>query len=69
MPNLLANEAIFPEFIQDDATAENLAREALDLLNNPARREAIRAKLAKVIASLGPPGANQRAARAILSVL
>ena len=65
MPNLLANEAIFPEFIQQDATAENIARAALELLDNAPRREAIRAKLAKVVESLGGPGASQRAAQAI----
>jgi lipid-A-disaccharide synthase len=66
MPNLLANEAIFPELIQHDATAENIARAALDLLNDAQRREPIRAKLAKVVESLGGPGASQRAAQAIL---
>jgi lipid-A-disaccharide synthase len=66
MPNLLANEALFPELIQHQATAENIARAALDLLNDPSRREAIRAKLAKVVESLGGPGASQRAAQAIL---
>jgi lipid-A-disaccharide synthase len=66
MPNLLANEALFPEFIQHDATAENIARASLDLLNDSSRREAIRAKLAKVVESLGGPGASQRAAQAIL---
>lgn len=69
MPNLLANEAIFPEFIQHDATAENIAHAALDLLKDPQRREAIRAKLAKVVESLGGPGASQRAAQAILRLL
>jgi len=67
MPNLLAGEIIYPEFIQDRATAENIAREALDLLNNEARRDAIRAKLAKVIASLGSLGASRRAAQAIVA--
>src|SRR5882672_8496622 len=52
MPNLLANEAIFPELIQHHATAENIARAALDLLNDPQRREAIRAKLTRVVGSL-----------------
>ena len=69
MPNLLANEAIFPELIQHDATADNIAHAALDLLNDPQRREAIRAKLAKVVESLGGPGASQRAAQAILRLL
>jgi len=65
MPNLLANEPIFPEFIQQDATAENIARAALELLTDAPRREAIRTKLAKVVESLGGPGASQRAAQAI----
>jgi lipid-A-disaccharide synthase len=69
MPNLLANEAIFPELIQHDATADNIARTVLDLLNDPQRREAIRAKLTKVVESLGGPGASQRAAQAILRLL
>ncbi len=67
MPNLLANEAIFPELIQQNATPENIARAALDLLNDPHRREATRAKLTKVVESLGGPGASQRAARAVLN--
>jgi len=69
MPNLLAGEAVFPEFIQHAATAENLAREALDLLDNAGRREGIRRKLAKIIATLGGPGASQRAARAVAGLL
>jgi len=69
MPNLLANEEIFPEFIQDRATPENLAREAIDLLNNSARREAIKSKLEKIVATLGGPGAGQRATDAIVKLL
>ena len=69
MPNLLANESIFPEFVQHVATAENIGHAALDLLNDSSRREAIRAKLMKVVQSLGGPGASQRAARAVLNIL
>ncbi len=69
MPNILADEAIFPEFIQDDATPENLSRAALDLLSNSTRLQAIREKLRRVTASLGEPGAAQRAAQAILGLL
>jgi len=69
MPNLLAGEEVYPEFIQHRATGENIARAALDLLNNPARREAVKAKLARVIQSLGAPGASQRAAAAVLQLL
>jgi lipid-A-disaccharide synthase len=65
MPNILADETIFPEFIQGDATGPNLARAALDLLNNPERRSVIKAKLDAVIRSLGAPGASGRAAALI----
>ncbi|MDQ6631240.1 MAG: lipid-A-disaccharide synthase [Verrucomicrobiota bacterium] len=68
MPNLLANEMIFPEFIQADATPENISREALDLLNNSPRRELIKNKLQKIISSLGEAGASERAAKAILNL-
>ena len=68
MPNLLADEPVFPEFIQYAATPENLARAALELLSDPARRDGIRAKLRQVIASLGPPGAGRRAAEAVLRI-
>ena len=69
MPNLLANEALFPEFIQHDATPENISRAALDLLKDHSGREALRAKLAKVIETLGRPGASRRAAQAIIALL
>jgi lipid-A-disaccharide synthase len=69
MPNLLANEAVFPEFIQGAATAENIARAAVDLLRDAPRRAKVRARLAEIVASLGPPGAPRRAAKAIINTL
>ena len=69
MPNLLAGETVYPEFIQNEATPENLSRAALELLENAAHREKIKAQLAKIISSLGEPGAAGRAAAAILSLL
>ena len=66
MPNLLADEAIYPEFIQKTATPRNIAAAAFDLLCDEPRRNEIKTKLAGVIASLGKPGANARAAKAIL---
>jgi lipid-A-disaccharide synthase len=66
MPNLLAGAEVFPEFIQNFATPENIARAALELLRDPLRRERLQAQLAKIIASLGPPGASRRAADLIL---
>jgi len=68
MPNLLANEPIYPEFIQHQATAANIAGAALELLGDPARRAEIQSKLARVISTLGGPGAAHRAAAAILKL-
>jgi lipid-A-disaccharide synthase len=69
MPNLLADEELFPEFIQNQATPENLARAALNLLQNEKLRQSVKIKLAEISASLGTPGASGRAARAILRLL
>ena len=68
MPNILANEEIFPEFIQSTATPENISRAALELLQNESRRTKIKLQLAKIVSSLGEPGASRRAASAILSL-
>jgi lipid-A-disaccharide synthase len=68
MPNLLANEEVFPEFVQGAATPGNIAGAALELLQNEPRRIQIKKRLAEVISSLGGPGANSRAAAAILSL-
>jgi lipid-A-disaccharide synthase len=69
MPNLMADEAVFPEFIQDDATVENITREALDLLTNLPRRQKIQERLKSIIASLGGPGAARRTAQAIVRIM
>lgn len=69
MPNLLAGETVFPEFIQAAATSENIAQEALALLRDEERRRNIQAKLAEVVASLGGGGASGRAARALIQLM
>lgn len=69
MPNLLGDEQIYPEFIQRDATAENLSSAALDLLNNTERRAWIKSKLDGVIRTLGETGASARAAQYIGQLL
>jgi len=68
MPNILADEPLFPEFIQHEATAANVAGAALELLGDPARRSEIQSKLARVISTLGGPGAAHLAASAILKL-
>ena len=68
MPNILSGQVIFPELIQHDANPDKIAAAALNLLRNPAERDAIKAKLKKVVAGLGTPGAPARAADAILNL-
>ncbi|MGD0253177.1 MAG: lipid-A-disaccharide synthase [Verrucomicrobiota bacterium] len=68
MPNILANDEIFPEFIQSAATPENIAGAALKLLQDESRRAQIKKRLAEVVSTLGEPGATARAATAILSL-
>lgn len=69
MPNLLADAEVFPEFIQDAASPDNIARAALALLKDVARRRQIKVRSAEIVSTLGPPGAAKRAARAILATM
>ena len=68
MPNLMAGEAVYPEFLAEAATPENVALAALRLLRDESRRDKIKSQLAKIIASLGEPGASRRAAAAMLNL-
>jgi lipid-A-disaccharide synthase len=63
--NVMAGEKVVPEFLQDDLQPAAVAQTALDLLNNPQRRDAMKRRVAQVVATLGEPGASQRAAEAI----
>lgn len=67
MVNVLADEEIVPELLQDRFQPELVAREALDLLVNQPRREKMKRRVAEIVATLGGPGASQRAAKAILA--
>ena len=58
-----------PEFVQDDFTPERVAGKTLQLLGDPNEREALRRGLREVRERLGPPGAVERAADQIVSLL
>ena len=66
MVNLVAGRPVVPELIQDAFTPAAVAREAVSLLTDRARAEAMRRDLAEVRARLGDPGASRRAAEAVL---
>ena len=68
MPNILADEPLFPELIQNDATAARIAGEAAKLLTDASRRHHIQSKLVQVVNSLGSKGAATRAAQQVLSL-
>jgi len=69
MPNILADEPLFPELIQDEATPGRIAEESLHLIKDTGRRHQIQSRLAQVMKSLGSPGAAKRAAQHVLSLL
>jgi len=68
MPNLLANELIYPEFVQNAATPENISQAALELMQNESRRAQIKSQLAEIVSQLGGTGTSERATAAILSL-
>jgi lipid-A-disaccharide synthase len=69
MVNLIAERAVVPELIQSEFTAEQVSSEVLRLLQNQTARDAQGAGLAEVRERLGPPGAVERAAEAILQLM
>lgn len=68
MPNLILDRLVYPEFLQDEATPQRLAKAAARLLSSETEREQIRVQLREVRHRLGEPGASRRAARLILEL-
>ena len=68
MPNLVAGRRVAPELIQDGFTPETVADEAVSLLTDVPRADAMRSAWRDVRARLGGPGASRRAAEAVLKV-
>lgn len=69
MVNLIADRPVVPELIQKDFTPDRVSQEILRLLKDPSARASLRVGLADVRNRLGPPGAVDRAADAIASLL
>jgi lipid-A-disaccharide synthase len=70
MVNLVANEAVFEEFVQGQVRPAILAPALLRLLPGGERREQALAGMAKAVAALGAPGdrsPSETAARAVLA--
>jgi len=69
MVNLIAGKPAVPELMQNDFTPDRVSAEILRLLNDQTARESLRRDLAEVRLRLGPPGAVERAADAILQLV
>jgi lipid-A-disaccharide synthase len=73
MANLLSDDGsgvgTVPELLQGQATPKRIAAEAAAYLDDPTRAARTRARLARGLEELGPPGASGRTAEAVLAAL
>ncbi|MGM0424995.1 MAG: lipid-A-disaccharide synthase [Thermodesulfobacteriota bacterium] len=69
IPNLVLDSAVYPELIQSAANGPDLARYALDWLQQPEEMDRVKAQLAKLQALLGSARASQTSASIILEEL
>jgi lipid-A-disaccharide synthase len=67
LPNILANETLVPEFIQDAATPDRLARALLEWLDDAAGRERLRARF-RILGDTLRRNCAERSAAAILEL-
>jgi lipid-A-disaccharide synthase len=66
--NIVAGRKVVPELVQQEMTSENLVREVVPLLDDPARANAMRRELGVIKSKLGGPGASDKVALGILSL-
>jgi len=69
LPNLIAGRELYPEHVQERASAEQLAAAATAWLDSPETLASVRRDLAGLRAMVGEPGAAARAAGIILDDL
>ena len=67
--NVVAQRRVIPELVQHQATPKRIAGEMVDLLRNAERAASMKEALREVATRLGPPGAANRAAQAVLDFL
>ncbi len=68
-PNLVVMKPIVPEFLQEEATPENIIEAAMELLLNSSRRQQTLADYREMQRNLGEIGVCDRAAQEILGML
>jgi lipid-A-disaccharide synthase len=62
-------DSVVPELLQNDATPERIAQEALDILLNIERRQTMLEQYRQMRQNLGKLGVSDRAAQEILRYL
>ncbi len=67
--NIIAGKTIVPEFVQNKATASNIAKEISDILANRSRMDRIKEELSRVKENLGTPGANMKTAGLVYEMI
>ncbi len=67
--NIIAGKTVVPELIQNDANAERIATEIINILTNKERLFDIKSQLSEIRSKLGNPGAAERAARLACDML
>jgi lipid-A-disaccharide synthase len=68
LPNLLANEALVPEFLQKEVKAEKLGSVLLEWLENPAKMAPLQKAFERIHHELRQD-ADNRAATAVMKLL
>lgn len=69
LPNLILGKQVFPELLQENANADNIAAYASMWLTNPEAENQARGQLDDLAEKVGAPGAPARAAAIIFSDL
>ena len=69
MPNIIAGDLVVPELLQEQATGQNLADQALHYLGDAEAHEAMRHQLGKIREMFGPTGSAERIGAAIIEFL
>ncbi len=65
--NILAGQEVVPELLQNRMTSDNIAHEAIKILENADRQRVLQESFQRIRISLGGGGASQRAAQFILA--
>ena len=70
MPNIMADEALFPELLQDEATPEAISELAVGILLQPERLMSLKTRVTELVHRvLGEPGGVDRSAELLLDLI